>query len=467
MKLLSFLSITLFFFYGSFAQSLSISGKVDGLADGDVLLGYYYGDKQYVKDTVQSVNGSFIFQSDEALEAGMYFMLLSDKNFFQLIVDSSQVFSFHTSVKDLIGEMKITGSKENKLFYNYQQFTQQKGIEVQPLKAELKTLDKDSKKRIKLENKIKIINEEVATFKADFLEANPEQLFAKILHALEPISIPESPILKSGTIDSTFQYIYFKKHFWDAIDLSDDRMVRTPVFHTKMEKFLVEYTPQISDSIVKYVDVLIAQLPKDSDLFKYVVNWTTHHYESSKIMGHDAVFVHMVFTYFITRQASWVDEVQLTNIIDKAMRISPNLIGSIAPFITLPDDKGVVQDMHSIEAPFTILFFYDPDCGHCKKETPLVKETLEKYMDRGVKVYAVCTEFDDVMWKEFIVEFGVEDWINVNDIENSSNFRGKYNVMGTPRLFVLDAKKKIIAKQIDAAALDEILENEFKILGNE
>ena len=467
MKLLSFLSITLFFFYGSFAQSLSISGKVDGLADGDVLLGYYYGDKQYVKDTVQSVNGSFIFQSDEALEAGMYFMLLSDKNFFQLIIDSSQVFSFHTSVKDLIGEMKITDSKENTLFYNYQQFTQQKGIEVQPLKAELKTLDKDSKKRIKLENKIKIINEEVATFKADFLAANPEQLFAKILLALEPISIPESPILESGVIDSTFQYIYFKKHFWDAIDLSDDRMVRTPVFHTKMEKFLVEYTPQISDSIVKYVDVLIAQLPKDSDLFKYVVNWTTHHYESSKIMGHDAVFVHMVFTYFITRQAPWVDEVQLTNIIDKAMRISPNLIGSIAPFITLPDDKGVVQDMHSIEAPFTILFFYDPDCGHCKKETPLVKETLEKYMDRGVKVYAVCTEFDDVMWKEFIVEFGVEDWINVNDIENSSNFRGKYNVMGTPRLFVLDAKKKIIAKQIDAAALDEILENEFKILGNE
>ena len=85
-------------------------------------------------------------------------------------------------------------------------------------------------------------------------------------------------------------------------------------------------------------------------------------------------------------------------------------------------------------------------------------------MDRGVQVYAVCTEFDDAMWKEFIVEFGVEDWINVNDIENISNFRGKYNVMGTPRLFVLDAKKKIIAKQIDADALDEILENEFRLL---
>ena len=36
--------------------------------------------------------------------------------------------------------------------------------------------------------------------------------------------------------------------------------------------------------------------------------------------------------------------------------------------------------------------------------------------------------------------------------------------MGTPRLFLLDAKKKIIAKQINSEALGEILENEFKML---
>jgi protein-disulfide isomerase len=115
-------------------------------------------------------------------------------------------------------------------------------------------------------------------------------------------------------------------------------------------------------------------------------------------MGHDAVFVHLVFNYFVTRQTPWVDEVQLTNIIDKAMRISPNLIGTTAPYLKIPNDKGVEKDLHKVEAPFTILFFYDPDCGHCKKEVPLVKEALEKYKDKDVKVYAVCTEFDQDMW---------------------------------------------------------------------
>lgn len=448
----------------SVAQEYSIFGKVEGIPDGDVLLGYYYGNKQYVKDTVQAHHGFFQFQSEDELESGMYFILLPNKQYFQLIIDETRNFSFETTASNMIGDMKVQGSTENELFYQYQKFTQEKGIAAEPIKQAMKGLDPNSRKHQKEQEKLQEITNEVNAFKLAYMQEHPQTFFVKLLYAMEPISIPVAPVLEDGSIDSTFQYIYYKEHFWDHVDLSDDRMIRTPIFHDKMEKYIVEYTPQVPDSINKYIDLLVEQTRESEELFKYVVNWSTHHYESSKIMGHDAVFVHMVFTYFITRQASWVDEVQLTNIIDKAMRISPNLIGSIAPFIKIPDDKGVEQDLHKIEAPFTALFFYDPDCGHCKKEAPLVKETVEKYKDKGVKVYAVCTEFDEEMWKDFIKEQGVEDWINVIDLENKSNFRGKYNVMGTPRLFVLDAKKKIIAKQIDAEALDSILENEFKKL---
>ena len=75
-------------------------------------------------------------------------------------------------------------------------------------------------------------------------------------------------------------------------------MVRTPIFHGKMEKYLLEYTPQIPDSIIKSLDVLIEKVRESEELFKYIINWSTHHFESSKIMGQDAVFVHLVFTYF-------------------------------------------------------------------------------------------------------------------------------------------------------------------------
>ncbi|GIR13409.1 MAG: hypothetical protein CM15mP23_19840 [Cryomorphaceae bacterium] len=34
--------------------------------------------------------------------------------------------------------------------------------------------------------------------------------FVKLLNAMEPIVIPESPLLEDGTVDSKFQYNYYK-----------------------------------------------------------------------------------------------------------------------------------------------------------------------------------------------------------------------------------------------------------------
>ena len=459
--------IAMLIFFGAnilSAQEYSIYGKIEGLEDGEVLLGYYYGDKQFVKDTVESNHGFFHFESDEDLNKGMYFILLPDKQFFQIIINESLHFSFESSMQDIIGSMKFKGSEENQLFYNYQQFTQQKTTEAKPINEELMELEKDSKKYKKLKKELDIISKEVINFKLDYMEKYPNKFFKQLLKATERIEIPEAPILEDGSVDNKFQYNYFKSHYWDNFDLSDDRMIYTPLFHDKMEKYILEYTPQIPDSINHSLDVLINKVRPSKELFKYVISWSTQYFESSKIMGQDAVFVHLVFTYFVTRQVPWVDEVQLTKIIDKAMRISPNLIGTIAPFLKIPDDKGIERDLHDLTGPYTILFFYDPDCGHCKTETPKVKEVVEKYAEEGVKVFAVCTEFDEEMWKEFIKKQEVEDWINVIDLENKSNFRGKYNIMGTPRLYVLDKNKKIIAKQINSEALAKILENEFKNL---
>jgi len=467
MKFISFIIAALCLSTSVLAQEYSIFGKVEGIDDGDVLLGYYYGNKQFVKDTVQSQNGLFHFESEEALDSGMYFILLPNKQYFQLIIDKTHSFSFETSAVNMIGDMKVQGSEENVLFYDYQKFTQEKGIQAEPLKQELKVLEKGSRKYKKVQEQIQLINNEVAAYKLDYMNSFPSTFFVKLLKAMEPIVIPDAPKTEEGTVDKKFQYNYFKKHYWDHYDLSDNRMIRTPVFHDKMEKYITEYTPQIADSLSSSLDVLIELARPSDELFKYIINWSTHKFETSKIMGQDAVFVRLVFNYFITRQTPWIDEVQLTNIIDKAMRISPNLIGTTAPYLKIPDDSGVVQDLHKIEAPFTAMFFYDPDCGHCKTETPLVRDVVEKYADRGVKVLGVCTEFDEEMWKEFIVEQGVDDWINVIDLENTSNFRGKYNIMGTPRLYLLDGKKKIIAKQINAEALDEILDNEFKKLDSQ
>ena len=73
-----------------------------------------------------------------------------------------------------------------------------------------------------------------------------------------------------------------------------------------------------------------------------------------------------------------------------------------------------------------------------------------------IKVFAVATEFDKKEWKKFIKEQNTGDWLNVADINHdeegnpvaSSDWRDKYDIYSTPVVYLLDEKKKIIAKRI-------------------
>ena len=59
--------------------------------------------------------------------------------------------------------------------------------------------------------------------------------------------------------------------------------------------------------------------------------------------------------------------------------------------------------LYDVKAPFTILYFWDYDCGHCKKATPILRDIYNKYKERGLQVYAVGTEPNVEPWKKYII----------------------------------------------------------------
>ena len=63
----------------------------------------------------------------------------------------------------------------------------------------------------------------------------------------------------------------------------------------------------------------------NDQIFQYVVNYITSTYERSKIMGMDAVFVHMVEKYYMTNQCDWINEEQLKKIVERAEKIAPDI----------------------------------------------------------------------------------------------------------------------------------------------
>jgi len=273
---------------------------------------------------------------------------------------------------------------------------------------------------------------------------------------------PEAPIV-NGVKDSTFQYRYFKAHYFDKVDFSNPWLLRTPVFESKVKFYLDKLTYQIPDSISKSCFVICDKAKASNDeMYKYCVVYCTSTYESSKIMGMDGVFVDMVEKYYKTNQTPWVDSVTMYKITDRAQKLKPLLLGKVAPNLIMLDTNDIFQNMYSIKARFTILCFWDPDCSHCKKEVPVLYEEYQKLKTKDVKVMAVCTETERNKWTEFIIKHKL-DWTNVADIELHNNFRSIYDITSTPVVYVLDKNKKILAKRLPVEKLSEFIEHQIKM----
>ncbi|MAU36802.1 MAG: hypothetical protein CMD14_05460 [Flavobacteriales bacterium] len=452
-------------------EKYKITGEITGLKDSTVILAYYFGGKQYATDTANVINGKFTFKGDKKLKGGMYLVVLSESKYFDIIV-SEQNFSFTTKLNDLIGSMTFKNSKENPPFYKYLNFIMEMQKKVTPIREQLKSAEGEIKQELQI--KAQEIDEEVKKYRKDFLTNNADKFFSKIIQATTDIEIPEAPLDSTGNPDKNFSYLYYKKHFWDNIDFSDARMLRTPIFFSKMDQYLDKLTAKHPDSINISADILVEKARANDEIFRYVVSYITSTYERSKIMGMDAVFVHMVEKYYITNQCNWVDSIELVKISDRAQKIAPNLIGrKAAEFVDfygrpfMKDTSGIVHSLNEINADYTILVFFGPTCGHCKKEIPKIKHNVDSLILSGydIKTFAVATEFDKKEWKKFIKEQKTGSWINVADINHdsegnpvaSSDWRDKYDIYSTPVIYLLDREKKILAKRITHSQIVEIL----------
>ncbi|HZG01639.1 MAG TPA: thioredoxin-like domain-containing protein [Chitinophagales bacterium] len=440
------------------AQSgYNIKVKFTGLKDTVAYLGNYYGDKQYLQDTSRiDKNGLVVFSGKEKLPGGLYLVVTPRKTYFEIVVDKEQNFSLETDTADFIGSMKIKGSMDNELFYEYLR----NGVTMQKQLMDLNKSLADKKTKADstaVFDQSKAINKQLEDYRSNFATKHPNTLLAKLFNAIPEPTIPEAPVLPNGRKDSTFAYRFYRAHFLDNVDLDDDRLLRTPIYHQKLNKYFTQVIPQIPDTISMEAVKITERAKSNPETFKYAVWWLTYHYETSKIMGMDAVFVHMVEKYYMTNQVTWVDSAQRVKIIQRAKDLAPTMLGNKAPALPLRDMYLNKVSTDEIKNPYVVMIFWDPTCGHCKKEIPKLDSLYKKSLKAmGVEVIAINLEGDQKQWMDYVKEHELE-WINLWDPYNESKFREKYDIKSTPVVFVLDKERKIRAKRISVEQVGEVL----------
>jgi peroxiredoxin len=434
----------------AFSQGYKIDIKVKGLQSQKCRLAYYFQNKTLLKDTTFSdAFGNISFKGKEPLPNGIYLIVLANDMYTEFIVsDKEQAFAIETDTTFSPSLIKFKGSRENEIFYDFNRFAAVKGREATKLQNELKTEADETKKAV-LKAQMKAIDKEVAEKRKEIVRTNSDLFIGKVFKSMIELDIPEPPINKDGSIDSNFKFDYFRAHYWDNFDFSEDGFIRTPLYPNKMEYYLTKMFVQIPDSIILGIESLLSKMnsAKIPELFKFTVWWSTNHYEESKVMCMDKVLHHMATNYYCAGRCFWADSALITKMCEHASRIAPTLCGRTAPDLTLIDTLMRPQTLSLINSPVTIVAFWDHQCGHCKKEIPALQAFYDTMASKGVYVYAVYTQGDWEGWKSFIREHKLS-FTNVANQYGRSDFREKYNIQTTPEVFVLDHNKIIRFKKV-------------------
>ena len=474
-KLLYTLSLAAFLVASFTASSQNkIRIKVNGVENQTVYLANYYGDRLYYNDTTQTdAQGYFEFEGKPYEECGKYAIVCPGPKFFDIIVDQEDIY-IETDTADLLGNITVHKSDQNERFFAYLDYIQQKRKQRTPWDKVMQDSTATDQKKSMAQAEIKKLNEAVQNKQKEIIEERPDDLFSKLLNMTIDVEVPDAP--ESVEDAKTWKYYYYRDHYWDNVDLKDPRLLRDQVFHKVLDKYWTKVLPQIPDTLLKEAFELVDRAG-NYDMRKYFIHHVTYAAESSNIMCMDKIFVAMVDKYYKGDEVDWLNDEQLTNIRERADDMRFVLCGEPVPNIILPDTT--LQNwvsLYDIKAKYTVVAIWEASCGHCKKEMPKLQALYDEWNPKGLEMFAIGNDFETEPWLKFIREKEIGNWINVSDNPQinetdsatkliysgittlqSLNFRKTFDVFSTPKVLLLDEDKRVIAKQLSAEQIGELL----------
>lgn len=459
-KLITTLVIGLLIGLEASAQSgYRIEAKFAGMTGGECKLVFHYGEQMFVaKDGRIDQEGKVVFESEKPLERGLY-LLAFPRRVVEVFVGDEQRFSVSVDTANVVETIQFVGSEDNQRYYDYQRELRedQKRFEEVYLKKGLNKPDADK-------NEIREIaieyNKEQRKKLAKLAKKHPNSLAITMLRGYLDPELP-SPKKPDGGIDSTALYFYHKAHYFDNMNFDEEGIVRSPMLHQRLKAFFDNMVAPYTDSITKESDIILAKA-QNRTVRKYIVSYLSKRYEVLRTLGQDGIYPYLLEKYYVNEPHLW-DSTTVASA-QKVVDIQkPLIIGKVIPNLILSDTLGRPIELHELKADYTILFLFNPGCGHCKGEAPHLMELFEtvKSKDYTLTIMTGTVFNNEADWLNFIRQYNMQPLLNGRDAWGTVDFN-RFNTFAYPTIYVLDKDKRIVAKHIEVKQVLPLVEADIE-----
>lgn len=446
-------------------EGCRIKVVLDGYTYDTLWFGHTFGKREVPEFFgLRQPGGSYELRSEAPLPSGMYAIIYRKnptlyESFQCWLADGQRNFIVDTKLREPY-QATVKGSPENEALYRYNKVFKSLDDHLDDAIDRWRYLPNEENfhARVAAEKALHDIQQ-------TFIEQNPGTLTAELIRQTM-LPLPPEPDAESSNWEAEAErrWHWQKTHYFDNMDLGKEGFTRYLQWMEATDFYLLHLPPPSPDTTIALIDDVLQKLEANPDAWQYYNKYLTTSLARMSQYRLDEVFVHMVRTYLDTGKATWADADDLRKMTADAERMEPLFEGKKAPNITLYDQAENPVNLYDVQAPCTILVFYMPDCSHCKRELPRIKESYARYKAKGLKVVSVCGKFgaDAAQCWDFAETFQLpKDWYLVCDPERRSNMATLFNLRSFPRIYFLDKDKNIVFKragEMEDWQLDAVLE---------
>jgi thiol-disulfide isomerase/thioredoxin len=434
-------------------------------ANTPVWFAMYSDDTSPVIDSLPTdAAGKVLFAGEEPLKAGMYKVYLQGEQ--KPVVDvfitegESQHFSLSFDGTAGMASLEVQGSPENEFFAGCLHFLSEKQQQAQVLNARMEEYREQPDSVAAIGARLQQFGAEVQNKWSEVYTAFPYSTLALFLKAVREPAVPEpsiSPLTPNRDSAMQSYYMnYYREHFFDNIDFSDARILRMPFLSNSFRIYYLRILPLDKDILMERTEFLIGKATANREVYEYVVHNRYDFFRNAPYPELGGIAPALAEKYIISDSAAWSDKAFVTRALHfiNVSRLNPE--GAPATNLILQDSTGKTIALYDVEAPYTVLLFYNPQCHSCAAVTPVIWELYTQYRDKGLQVYAVYVDNVKTDWTPYIAEKGYT-WINVWDPDGSQGVYDKYDIHAIPLIYLLDKNKTIIRRDLTLEQLQQML----------
>ena len=265
-------------------------------------------------------------------------------------------------------------------------------------------------------------------------------------------------------------YFCLSAFFCSGLKASDIDSLSLAALDLRIKEYLKAIEVETAEVKMAESDFLISSCGNE-EIKNHVTARLYSHFLESKLMGDDAVAVHIVDKWLLTGKARLSNPVDMMNARIFADFNRNSLIGRHAPSLNLenPDGErveilGLLEDSDSLAGlsdRLRVLYFYTTGCPRCKVESYNLKKFLST-SECALDVFFIYTGDDEDKWRAsfFKDSFSFSPSVRVLDFWDpalESGLQRKYGLLKTPGLFLINQEGVIIGRGLDTEALKKLL----------